>query len=379
MNRRNIVAVLLVVACASVSVASESPLVVHGSAGWSYRVTDGNDYLGGDNNGAAENFIATLVADYTPMDAFGFHIQGFVEKDGVTLETNDGFDFAFVEWKYADALRVRAGLVKQPFGLHNELTRIGIARPTLDLPAAIYGDSGFVDEGYLGLGITGSKSFDNDWELSYDVYGGELESRFAFGLTLFDILPLGFVPPGWPDEAVTRTDISLEELVGGRFNAITPGGTEFGFSIYTGMMGVFYDGGSEGRNNVFGLHFKTERGKSSFSAEYLHGEASGIYACNAAYVEYAHILNDKLQAVVTYETQTLTSEDADESVAPSIFDHGALGIGLAFRLSPKAVIKVGGQWISGNRFAMPDTISEIFADGFDDKTTSFTMGFDLAF
>jgi hypothetical protein len=206
-----------------------------------------------------------------------------------------------------------------------------------------------------------------------------LESRLAFGLTLMDILPLGFVPPGFPDEAETRTTITVEELVGGRFNVMTPGGIECGFSVYTGMMQPFYDGGVEGKNTVIGLHFKAERGNSSFAAEYIHGEAAGVYTGEAAYVEYSHLLNARIEAVLTYETQTLTSDDADESVAPSIFEHDAFGLGLAFRLSPKAVVKIGGQWISGNRFALPDTISEIIADGFDEDTTSLTVGFDLAF
>jgi hypothetical protein len=379
MHHARLAATLLTaLACAATSLGGENPLSVHGFGSWSYRDTDGNNYLGGDEDGAIENFTVALVVNYTPIDALSVRVQGYAEEKGDEFDADGDLDFAFIEYKATDALKFRAGLIKQPVGLYNELSRAGITRSSMDLPSSIYGDNGFIDEGYLGAGITGLAAFENDWELTYDVYGGRIESEFSTGFLIPTVMGLGFVPPGMADEARTTMDVEIEELFGARANAVAPSGLEFGASFYTGKLQPFMPGVVETRENVFGLHARFERGPSTASVEYMRLKADDLFTMNSGYVEYSHRLGGGLQGYIGWEIAT--QEDVPPgSPAVSVYEHEAFKLGLAYWVNPNMVVKLGYERAWGNWNALPETFSEVLANGLNEDTRLFSIGLDVAF
>jgi len=74
-------------------------------------------------------------------------------------------------------LKLRAGKVKQPFGISAEVFDVGTRRPFFELPQAVYGPIGLVGESYKGIGFTGSFDVQGGWGLAYDLYGGGQEHK----------------------------------------------------------------------------------------------------------------------------------------------------------------------------------------------------------
>ena len=94
------------------------------------------------NSSAGVNLSGDLGdrVSFTTQVDFGF--------DGATKAE---LDYAFGEYKFTDALKLRAGQVKQPFGLFTELMDVGTVRPFLYLPQSLYGPTAAVAiaSGYL--------------------------------------------------------------------------------------------------------------------------------------------------------------------------------------------------------------------------------------
>ncbi len=78
---------------------------------------------------------------------------------------------------FSQKLKLRAGKVKQPFGISAEVFDVGTRRPFFELPQAVYGPIGLVGESYKGIGFTGSFDVQGGWGLAYDLYGGGQEHK----------------------------------------------------------------------------------------------------------------------------------------------------------------------------------------------------------
>jgi hypothetical protein len=95
-----------------------------------------------------------------------------LEQQEGAQKLEPALEYAFAEWKFSEALRVRAGRVKLPFGIYTEILDVGTLRPFFTLPQGVYGPTGTVVPGYNGIGLTGRWSHGGTWALQYDVYGG---------------------------------------------------------------------------------------------------------------------------------------------------------------------------------------------------------------
>ena len=82
----------------------------------------------------------------------------YFESDDSDANTNQDveLDYAFAEWFVSDALKIRMGRVKHPFGLYGEIFDVGTLRPFYLLPQSIYGPNGFTAKAYNGVGLTGN-------------------------------------------------------------------------------------------------------------------------------------------------------------------------------------------------------------------------------
>ena len=118
-------------AAAAVDVG-DGKLTIHGSGGWAYARTDANFYFA-DEDGDYERAMFDLALSARPADQLVISAQLGFDPGEVELE------WAFAEWRFSDAARVRLGQVQQPFGNYSELKFVGTARPFFELATGVYG------------------------------------------------------------------------------------------------------------------------------------------------------------------------------------------------------------------------------------------------
>ncbi|MFM2089604.1 MAG: hypothetical protein RLZZ127_93, partial [Planctomycetota bacterium] len=110
----------------------------HGFMSQGYMVTRNNNYLAGETNdgGSWDMREVGVNASVQATDKLRVGAQIFGRKLG-DLESVD-VDWAYADYRVADAFGVRAGLVKVPRGLYNELQDLDLATSTVLLPQALY-------------------------------------------------------------------------------------------------------------------------------------------------------------------------------------------------------------------------------------------------
>ena len=121
------IAAIVVVAMTPAAFAQgTSTIEIHGFGGWAYGETNGLSYTLGDSDGIAENAEFALNFSVQPTDRLSFVAQGFFESDH--HGQNAEIDYAFAEWKFNDAAKVRIGRVKHAFGIYGEIFDVGTLR-----------------------------------------------------------------------------------------------------------------------------------------------------------------------------------------------------------------------------------------------------------
>lgn len=390
------VALAIILATPHLSLGSEdaNKFKLNGFGSWSYRVTDGNSYGGGTSTGAWLNYDLALVASYILSDTVGFKGLGFIESEGVYEEARGSLDFLFAEWRISDAARLRLGKVQQPWGIYNETRRSGILRTFYDVPASIYGTSGFVNEGYVGLGITGTTFMDNDWEFNYDLFYGNIETRFTapfhiyYGLSLF--LGAGVIPIDISQDSLGSYDSKKDNVFGGRASFVSEDGDmEFGCSGMSGeLQGIAGPGGTDSPDEStysLGLHFLKAFEDVTIRSEYFYGETEAMTKASGFFVEADYFLSETLSLAARLEGQYMDVNHPliDTSIVPELLEHTAISVGAAWYLRPDTAIKISYSYVLGNRFALPtssaDTIYDIVSDDLSETTSHLTIGLQTAF
>jgi len=310
---------------------------LHGFGSWAYGNTNGNEYLSGSDDGRYDDasFALNVVAVPSPR----LRIVGQPDLMDDPEGTHVKLDYAFAEWVFSEKLRLRAGKVKQPFGISAEVFDVGTLRPFTELPQAVYGPVGLVGESYKGIGLTGLVTFKSRWELAYDVYGGgqELEEYF-------------------PPEAVAEGEefedpIELErtrDMIGGRVVLEPPiSGLRFGASAYTGS-----EIGSNHRTGV-GAQAEYLAGPWSLRSEYAHETVKDDLKANGFYLEAAYHIDPHWQVAAQYGHLTSDLAAVPEPTAPSLLRHEEVAGGVNYWWSPDFVFKLSYHHVDGNRFAGP--------------------------
>jgi len=325
--------VALALATGSSARAQESePLAqVHGFGTSSFGKTDQNEYSVGDPEGSYDHGEMSFVVLAHPMDRLSVSTNAALEQ------SEDGFeaelDYAFAEWRFSDRFRLRAGRVKQPFGLYTEIFDVGTLRPFVTLPEGIYGPAGFVAEGFDGLSLTGRLHGGDRWAFAYDVYGGsiqfgESQARLEEG------------EEGGLEEAAER----VRNLIGARLNAETPvTGLVVGVSGYTGQE-------DESRHSAAALHLEYLGGAWSVRTELAHVTEDEDVSANAFYVEVARRFGH-WQVAVRHDRSDGSEEEDSPPSPDTLRRHRDTSVGLNYWFAPHFVIKVSGHRVDGNRFA----------------------------
>jgi hypothetical protein len=319
----------------------EGRLAIDGFGGWAYGITKDNSYLAGAPQGDYRHAYFSLNLSARVTDDFSASAQLFFPVGG---EEGPSLDYAFAEWRALDWLRVRAGQIKQPFGLSNEVFDVGTLRPFYDLPQAIYGPVGFAGEAFTGAAITGSRGF-GAWALSYDLYGGGLHlERFT--------APENFLlaKTGEEDEEEIHRD-----LIGARLMVETPlEGLRFGVSGYRAFEVA------ETWREVIALSAEYATEALSIRAEAAHQALEGELTDDAAYVEVSYRFGPHWQVALLGDASQVSLSEAPDPVAPSFNQHLEGAVGLNYWVNPGLVFKLAVHHVEGNLLASPEP--EEFAD-----------------
>jgi hypothetical protein len=312
---------------------------LHGFGGWaSGKTNDPNIYLAGrpEWDYRTADFNLNVTGNVTDRLKIVGQTAFVEEADGGHVDLS----YAFAEWKFNDAFKLRAGQVKQPFGISTEVFAVGTLRPFYALPQGIYGPIGLVSDSYKGIGLTGSKPLGR-WSLSYDVYAG--------GIDLEEYLPPEAYLHGEPVSGSTQEELeSTRNVIGGRLVFNTPvDGLSFGASGYTGK-----EIGSNQRW-VAGAHVEYLAGPWSVRSEYAHETVKDDLIVDGFYGELAYHINPHWQAAVQYNHLTSELPEVPDPVAPSLLDHEEFAVGLNYWFSPAFVLKLEYHHVDGNRFAGP--------------------------
>jgi len=161
-------AALAVAAPASAVEVGAGQLSLNGFGSWGAGYTNRNAYQTGSMPGRWDNVAFALDVTAQPDERLTVAAQVFFQG-GEAGDMMGRIDWAFASWRFSDAVTLRVGKVKQPFGIYGEIYDVGTLRPFQSLPAGLYGPADFVGESYLGAGLTGSFFSADGWGLGYDV------------------------------------------------------------------------------------------------------------------------------------------------------------------------------------------------------------------
>ena len=410
---RTVAATAVLSIAASAAAQDVGPnLDVYGYGTSAYGDTDGNNYQFGDDDGSYDN-TQLAIGFAAQWERMRVATQVEWETSGRFDGTRSEVDFAFAEWRFDDRLRLRLGQAKHPFGLYAELLDAGTVRPFLTLPVGVYGPTGAVAEHYTGVGVTGFYAA-GDWELSYDLYVGEVVLDAAHPWEALEKI-------GFREDEQLR----VSDLVGGRLVVASPlPGLSFGFSVHRGTAepereeGEEDEGGEEGEEGeapaeqrlhveLGGEGEEGEEGVGDISAthatygvqaEYLgpellirteavRHEFEGRHDIDAYYLELAYRLTANWQVAGRYDWADveLAKARAAREVgqrAPTLLEHEDIGIGLNYWFSDDLVVKLSYHAVEGNFFARPirGGVREAVTAGTLDKDTDLIqLGVNFSF
>jgi hypothetical protein len=348
------------------------PVSIHGAGGTTFGVTDGpNAYLSGtpENSWDTHDFALTVLA--TPSERL---LVGAQVWWGVHNTFSDDAEVnllqAFAQYKFADALKLRAGVMRQPFGLYSETLEMGTQRPFINLPRGVYASASQQWDGYQGLGVTGTVPAGESWLVEYDVYGG---SMWADGSGLANPL-LGEIP----EDSSTLPDIRLRDVIGARVRLRTPvDGLSVGVASYAGTFDGFAL--SSDRNYVYLGSIEYLDQPWSLRAEYARrylGAALG----QAAYVEAAYRFGSHWEVAGRWDW---TEVDFGAGFPPALqvlFEHRDIAAGLNYHVNDGLVLKASVHEVEGNFFAGPlDGLDFAAGETADPDTRLLQIGAQFSF
>ena len=97
---------------------------IHGFGGWGFGRTDGNNYLfGAEDPDYDHAFFSLNISSQLAENVNAVAQLHWLADPLDDLDTD--LDYMFVEWALDDALKLRFGRVKQPFGIYAEVFDVG--------------------------------------------------------------------------------------------------------------------------------------------------------------------------------------------------------------------------------------------------------------
>jgi hypothetical protein len=352
-----------------------------GGAAFADLSSDGRWAEAATKEGELENYSLSLSFAAEPVRKLALRTQGFVGHNlrGQTLS----LDYAFGEYAFSPALKLRAGKVLSPFGLYSEIYDVGTLRPFYYLPQFYQGRLGLIPKGYFGAGLTGARPLGSDWEIGYDFFGGQM--RFAE----FTTARLAGVDTATRLPIIDEFDTELvgSEMVGGRLLVASPiHGLDFGVSsFYIGHVEQQLPDGSRqpyitGEDATF-LNGRLQYQRGGFTAR---SELFKVYTEKADvtsyYVEVSQKLFKRFQIAAQYENSDIALLPGDNTLPPPLRVHRSYGLALNYWITPDLVVKLNGYHVEGNMLNRPHGAIVSFLKGtLEQETNVLVLGTQFSF
>lgn len=184
-----------------------SDLAWHGFMSQGFIKSTSNNFLGNSQAGSFNLTEAGLNVRKTLSDRVDLGAQLFARKFGPTENFNAKFDWFYANYQHSNWIKFKAGRIKIPFGLYNEMSDIDAARVPILLPQALYPSQ---NRNYLlaqnGGQLSGFGSLGKYGSLGYHLYGGSIN---------LDL-------PSITSTTLVVTQIDVPHIVGGRILWETP-------------------------------------------------------------------------------------------------------------------------------------------------------------
>lgn len=320
---------------------------IHGFAGEAYKQSFENPYVGGDEGGTWDSLSAGLTVEAHPIEGFRVFSQlSTGSGEGEEEESSVQFDRAFGEVIVSESFKIRGGRVSHPIGLYSEVFDIGTLRPFFDLPQGAYGPSGISGESYEGFGFTGFISL-KGWEISYDVYGGELDLEIVEAFRTFDCEGSA--------EGCEEEGEGIDDVLGGRVLLSTPID-----GLTVGASGYFTIRSHGDPTAAWGFQARYENDDVELNSEFYHfRDPLDPHSLDTAYIEGTCRAFNRVSDAGPLKNLELVGRfdwadiDAKGSSAPSrLTEHREWAVGVNYWLVPNhAVMKLAYHNVSGNLFA----------------------------
>ena len=378
--KRTPFALALIMFLGAFAAHAEDLVQVHGFGGWSYGRSQDLSFLGATTIGNADNAQFALNVTAKPYERLNIVAQANLRS---TQANEVDLDYAFAEWVASDRVKLRIGRVKHPLGLYGEIYDVGTVRPFQYLPRSIYGEDGFTAKAYNGAGLTGLLR-SGQWELQYDVYGGEIDGDYA--------LPL---PPPSTQLVVDLNGTSFRnigfryrDVIGGRLHVTTPvDGLMLGASAYRAQ-DDFITSANHYKVNRTAIIGSAEyaRGPAVVRAEWGRGDSKKLHVHEGGYVEASWRVTPKWQLAGRYdklEFDPIAFPNSFLGVLGQIKDHEDIAVGVNYWLNSNFVVRVNYHMTEGNRFQHPDTLAQlksaIAAGELDSDSSALIVGAQFSF
>lgn len=335
---------------------ADGKLAVSGFGRFVGGYTDGNAYLVARDRLKADTAVVNLNVFARPYERLALAAQLYWEPARANV------DWAFAEWRFADALRFRAGQVKLPFGAYWEVKDVGTLRPFAGLPLSVYSYSDLAAESYYGLGATGVLPPLGGVELSYDAYAGtmwvESSDRFRPAPAA---PPAGATQQASPAQTPATIQTRVDRTVGGRLTA-----SAFGVTVrLSGYRGEVADLGSQLQGAAAETAFYAYGVSAAYLGEHLEvrseafRKSEGRYGsrqkAETAYVETGLRFLEHWQLAGRAEVARYdVASPALVRLPASLRRHEELAAGLNYWFNRDFVLKLSHHWVNGNRFAVPE-------------------------
>jgi len=157
----------------------------HGFASQGYISSSAYNYLGNSSSGSFKFTEAGLNASFNPLPRTRIAAQGFTYDVGPAGDYDVVLDYAMAEYTFNDFIGIRAGRIRRPEGIYNDIQDVDLSRTWVLLPQGMYNArwrdfyvsvDGAELFGVIPLGGAGS--------LSYELYYGLQHPRLDGGLAL---------------------------------------------------------------------------------------------------------------------------------------------------------------------------------------------------
>jgi hypothetical protein len=142
---------------------------IHAFASQGFILTSNNQYLDvGSTKGSFQFSEVGINFTKTIGDKLRMGVQLFAQDLGPTGSYNPTMDWFYLDYRFSDWFGLRAGRVKIPFGLYNEVNDVDSARIPVLLPQSLYpiqdttyllAQTGGEAYGYLRIGSAGAMEY----------------------------------------------------------------------------------------------------------------------------------------------------------------------------------------------------------------------------